>query len=207
MARRTSVIWHKLFPFIFWTKPQVDRKVLYLTFDDGPTREISDFVLRELSFRKILASFFLMGNKASADQTTLDRLLDEGHSIANHTYDHECGWWTSYDNYVKSVRYTDLLLQPYPNYNKKFRPPYGKVTLRQLFKLRNSYGIVMWSLMSEDYNTKLSPEECLKSLIDKTRSGDVVVFHDNKKSFPNLKYVLPRYLDDCLAKGYHFDLI
>ncbi|WP_109829247.1 polysaccharide deacetylase family protein [Reichenbachiella versicolor] len=208
MAKRVSAIWSYIFPSILWNKKIKEKKILYLTFDDGPTPMVTDYVLRELESRNAKATFFALGKNLETEVRLVKEILGAGHQLANHTYNHDSGWRVSSLKFSESISRTDALLNRYLKKNTcSFRPPYGKLTPSQFFKLKKTHQIIMWNLMSYDFDQSLSPERCLESLKQKTRSGDIVVFHDNSKSFHNLGFVLPRYLDHCLSQGYEFKLL
>ncbi len=195
----------KLFPKIVWSIPNVENKI-YLTFDDGPSSAIH-FILNELQQRGVKATFFCLGQNLVQDGTA-NEIIQQGHQLANHGYDHQGGWRVGLKPYVESVDKCQAQLESFSQSGKKlFRPPYGRFGLRQYLQLKKRYQVVMWSLMTGDFDQNIETEDRVRQLIEKTRSGDVIVFHDNEKSLDNLKKMLPVYLDACLARGFVFDLI
>ena len=195
MARRIPNILHSLFPRIIWNVDS-NRREIALTFDDGPTEEVTDYALNELGKREMKATFFMVGRNIDSNPDLLKRIVDDEHRIGNHTHDHNRGWRTSCRDYIESVQLADSVMKEAGiNPSNLFRPPYGQLTLNQYYKLRSDWQVVMWSLMAYDFDMELAPDKCLQSLISKTRSGDIVVFHDNAKACNTLKLVLPRYLD------------
>jgi len=205
--RRTPKIFPWLFPSIIW-KINTQKKKLFLTFDDGPSPPTSTLVLEELNKRNIHATFFCVGKSLKNFPEVAGQMICEGHTIANHTYGHQNGWKTDKGEYLQSIESCQHMIPTYhQNAKKVFRPPYGKMTLAQYGAIKKDYQVVMWSLMVGDFDDQLNQECCLKLAIEKTRSGDIIVFHDNERSAEKLKFVLPRYLDYCLDNGYDFGLI
>lgn len=182
-----------------WDRPCSEKKI-YLTFDDGPTPEGADFILDVLTERKALATFFCLGEQVSKYPELVKKIDEQGHLLANHGYRHLDGWTVSKKVYLDNKNKGDLeLSQVIEGEQRLFRAPYGH--------FRKGESTVMWSLMSGDFDNNLSKEKCLSLLTSMTRSGDIIVFHDNKISFEKMKWVLPRYLEYCVRKGFQFDLI
>src|ERR1700757_3048973 len=168
------------------------KKVIFLTFDDGPHPNITPFVLDELKKYNALATFFCIGKNVLQYDDIYRRITTEGHTVANHTHNHLNGWKTTNDiylaNIMKAKKYIDSDL---------FRPPYGKITklqLRQLTTERFRLRPVMWSVLSGDFDKELTPEKCLQNVIKNAASGSIVVFHDSEKAFERLQYALPGVL-------------
>ncbi|MBM3400397.1 MAG: polysaccharide deacetylase family protein [Bacteroidetes bacterium] len=173
-------------------------KVVYLTFDDGPHPEITPWVIEELSAYRAGATFFLIGENAEKYPDLIRLLEENGHKIGNHTLNHLKGWENPDDYYIENVIKASATLS-----GKLFRPPYGRIRLTQAKKLRNlGFEIVMWSLLSCDYDPKLNREKSLKKLIQNTRNGSIVVFHDSDKAFENLKFILQPYLEFLKNNGF-----
>ena len=205
--RRTPNIFPWLFPEITW-KINTHKKELFLTFDDGPSPQITTYVLRELKKRNIKATFFCQGQNLRDFSEEAEQIIKDCHTIANHTYRHQNGWKTSKREYLKSVEECQDMISIYnQNPKKVFRPPYGKISFSQYVAIIKHYQVVMWSLMIADFDDRINRESCLKLALEKTRNGDIIVFHDNEQSAEKLNYVLPRYLDYCLDNGYEFGLI
>lgn len=183
-----------------WRKPQKE-PTLYLTFDDGPIPKLTEWVLSELEKYSVLATFFCVGDNIRKYPQIFKKLLEQDHFIGNHTFNHLKGWETDLSTYLENVQLCQDALQ---NQSNLFRPPYGKMTTKQYQSVRKQYQIVMWDVLTYDFDISLSPEKCLQKSIQMTRNGSIVVFHDNLKAEKNLKYVLPRYIEHFLNQGYQF---
>lgn len=191
-----------LYPGLTWRMPSVE-KSLYLTFDDGPVHGPTEFVLDQLSRVSAKATFFCIGDNVRKHPDVFDRILSEGHAVGNHTFHHLSGWKTPVEEYVANVQQCDAVLQAGGKNPPLFRPPYGRITRRQISRL-NDYRIIMWDVLTNDYARDLSPEACLRGSLAATRNGSIVVFHDSLKAEKNMTYVLPRYLDHFASRGYSF---
>ncbi len=190
-----------LYPSLIWRMPD-DSKTIYLTFDDGPIPIVTPFVLKKLKAVNARATFFCIGDNVRKHPEVYHNLINEGHSIGSHTFNHLRGWSTPCDEYVanalKAIELTGSLL---------FRPPHGRIKKRQIQKLREEkpdLKIFMWDVLSADYDADVSPQRCLDNVLRHTQPGSIVVFHDSLKAFPRLEYVLPRALEVWQKKGYKF---
>lgn len=197
----------KLYPSLTWEKPTKE-KILYLTFDDGPHPTATPFVLDELAKYNAKATFFCIG-KNVVDQTALyKRILDEGHKTGNHTFNHLNGWKTSnekfFENIFEAAKYIDSDL---------FRPPYGRISKFQIKLLQESkennypsraFKIIMWSVLSGDFDLNLSPEKCLQYVLLNAKPGSIVVFHDSTKAWDRMSFALPKVLEHFSKEGYQF---
>ena len=193
-----------LYPSLTW-KMSAMEKELVLTFDDGPVTGPTEFVLDELSRTATPATFFCIGDNIRKHPQVFSRLCANGHTVGNHTTSHLNGWKTPADKYVTNVREFDSIAAD-AGYQKKtalFRPPYGRITGKQI-KALSGYRIVMWTVLSRDYDRHLSPEQCLRRTIDACGQGSIIVFHDSYKSRRNMEYALPRLIDHFGGKGYKF---
>lgn len=180
---------------------------LYLTFDDGPIPEVTPWVLDVLKSYNIKATFFCVGNNVKKYPYLLERIHKEGHLVGNHTYNHISGFGTTVKDYLNEVLQTqNVLNQILPYSTPYFRPPYGRITLAQARHISKTHKIVMWSVLSGDFDTALSGNKVLYKSLQYTQSGKIIVFHDSLKAFPRLEYALPRYIESCLKLGYHFDI-
>lgn len=188
-----------IYPKAIWRKEPTDKK-LYLTFDDGPIPEITTWVLDVLKQYDVKATFFCVGNNVEKHPAIFQRILDEEHAVGNHTYNHLNGWKTHSPLYLKNVSKCKELV-----HSRLFRPPYGKMKKTQFNILRRYYSIVLWDVLSGDYDKKTSPEKCLKNVVDKYRNGSIIVFHDNVKAWENLEYALPKFIEHALKEGYRFE--
>jgi len=204
MFHRTPFFLPLLYPDLVWRMPATEKEV-YLTFDDGPVPGPTDVVLEILDKYSIKATFFCIGDNVRKHPDVFNRVLEKGHQIGNHTFNHLKGWSTSVEEYVNNV---SLFNQQLKNGNyelkiKLFRPPYGRITRNQI-KALPEYKIIMWDVLSIDYNKNVSPEVCLKNSIAATRPGSIIVFHDSVKAERNMSYALPRYIEHFLEQGYTF---
>ena len=189
------------YPECVWRLP-TDGKDVYLTFDDGPTPEVTPWVLEELDKVGAKATFFLIGRNVEAHPEIVAQIRDRGHSIGNHCYNHEKGWVTADADYLESVAKTNALLQ-----SNLFRPPYGRIKKSQIAALKDRYKIIMWDVLSHDYDKRLTPEECITNVVDNVRPGSIIVFHDSVKAWPNLCTSLPEVLKQLSAAGYVFKVL
>lgn len=205
---KTTVFIKKLFPNYVWSIPNSENKI-YLTFDDGPTPEITAWVLEELNKFKAKATFFCIGNNIEKYPDTFKNIIDKGHSVGNHTFNHKNGWTTKTEEYLKNVRRcaTEIHNRQHAPH-MLFRPPYGKIKKYQSKKLRQlGYKIIMWDVLSADFDTSITPEKCLENVLKNVCSGSIIVFHDSQKAFKNLEYTLPKALKFWSENGFVFDTI
>lgn len=194
----------KLLPGYTWHR-KTSEKVLYITFDDGPIPVVTPFVMDQLRAYKAKATFFCVGDNLTKYSAIAEELLNEGHVLANHTFNHLKGWQTPYSEYLQNIALCEQELQKLLVNSRLFRPPYGRITGRQATQLRKEgYELIMWDVLTNDYDNSLSPEVCLQKSIQFTESGSIVVFHDSLKAQRNMMYVLPRYLEHFSRLGYTF---
>lgn len=176
------------------------KKELYLTFDDGPTPIITDWVLAELAKYSAKATFFCIGRNVERHPSVYQKIIYDGHSVGNHTYSHLKGWNVSNDEYFNDTELASQFIN-----SRLFRPPYGKIKHSQIKRLKsNGYNLFMWDVLSEDYNQNISEEQCLINVTDNTQNGSIIVFHDSIKASANLKYALPIVLKTFSDKGFVF---
>lgn len=187
------------------------KKEVFLTFDDGPIPVVTEFVLEALELRNAKATFFCIGDNIKKNPTVFNKVLVAGHAVGNHTMNHVKAWKSSHNNYIQNVmECTDVMLQNdiTDRIQPIFRPPYGQISHTKLRSLHNmGYKIVLWDVLSKDYNTEISPPQCLSNVIENVENGSIVVFHDSKKAFKNLQYALPKVLDILSKQGYSFKSI
>jgi peptidoglycan/xylan/chitin deacetylase (PgdA/CDA1 family) len=186
-----------------WSIPSGEKN-LFLTFDDGPHPEATPFVLKQLKQYDALATFFCIGKNVVTYPEIYKQILKEGHSSGNHTYNHLNGWRTSNDLYMK-----DIALASKEINSNLFRPPYGRITSFQAKNLKavmqgKEAKVIMWDVLSADFDIDCTPEQCLANVILPTVPGSIIVFHDSEKAFPKLQYALPRMLKYFSEKGYSF---
>lgn len=180
----------RLYPERVWAFSHVKDSV-FLTFDDGPIPEVTPWVLDELKKHNAKATFFCIGENVQKYPEIYKRILSEGHSVGNHTFNHLKGINTETSKYIENTLLAEKLID-----SKLFRPPYGKITSKQAKILQNKgFKIVMWNVLSYDYDGNISEEKCLQNVLKNTKPGSVVVFHDSLKAEKNLRYVLPKVLD------------
>lgn len=204
---KTPGIIQKIFSDYTWKiaekkdKSLSQSREIYLTFDDGPIPEITPWVLNTLEKYQAKATFFCVGDNIQKHPAIFQELLEKGHGIGNHTFNHLNGWKTSNETYFENIEKTEKAVR----HSKLFRPPYGKIKISQAKALINKgYKIIMWDVLSADYDQNISPEECLQNVINNAQNGSIVVFHDHVKAFENLKYALPKTLAYFIEKGYEF---
>ena len=198
-----SIQW--LYPERIWAFPRESNSV-YLTFDDGPIPEVTPWVLDELKKHNAKATFFCIGENVQRHPEIFRRILDEGHSVGNHTFNHLNGWKTEVSEYVENVLKCEEIFNSefgIQNSELLFRPPYGKIKSKQARALQQrGYKIIMWNLISYDYDTTLDKEKCLQNVLDNIEPGSIVVFHDSLKAEKNLRYVLPKVLEFCKVQNW-----
>ncbi|MDU1905697.1 MAG: polysaccharide deacetylase family protein [Dysgonomonas sp.] len=191
-----------LFPGGHWRIPVKNEKAVYLTFDDGPIPEITPWVLELLDKYGIKATFFCVGDNVRKYPEIYNQVLEHGHQVGNHTFNHIQGIKTLSKNYIKN---TDLASEHIKS--TLFRPPHGHMRLPQFWALRKKYKIVMWDVVTRDYSKRQTPEQVLKNVKQYTRNGSIIVFHDSLKAEKNMKYALPLAIEWLLEQGYVFKTI
>lgn len=207
MFHRTPSILPLLYPKLLWRMP-ADKKDLYLTFDDGPIPQVTEFVLEELSKQNIKATFFCIGDNIRKHPEIFKRIVNEGHTIGNHTYNHLKGWQTDSALYLDNIHKCDneIIVHCPLSIVNCFRPPYGRITPKQIKSIKDK-SIVMWDVLTRDYDATLSAENCLKGSLKAVRNGSIIVFHDSLKAEKNLRYALPRFIETCVKEGYTFNAL
>lgn len=189
-----------LYPQCSWNLPNPENKI-YLTFDDGPTPELLPFILKTLDEFNVKATFFCVGENICKHPHLFETLLEK-HVAGNHTFNHMNGWKNANYTYYKNIKRFDEVYQ-----SDLFRPPYGRISRTQAKHISKKYRIIMWDVLSYDYSARTSPKKCLRNVVKNTKSGSIIVFHDNKKAKKNLTYALPRAIEQLLSKGFIFDVI
>lgn len=202
---RTHRLVQRLLPGFTWRVPGPE-KAIYLTFDDGPIPEVTDFVLEALAPYHARATFFCVGDNLRRHPGIARRVAQAGHRLGNHTFHHLKGWQTPLADYLDNIALCQEALQPYEEAGRPplFRPPHGRMARDQYRQIRKHYQVVMWEVLTYDFDAGLPAEACLERAIRHTRPGSVVVFHDSLKARRNLTYVLPRYLAHFAGQGYQF---
>lgn len=192
----------RLFRHFVWHKDR-QQPIVYLTFDDGPVPGVTDYVLGELARRDMVATFFMVGDNVSKHPSLAKEVIEAGHSIGNHTFNHLNGSRTRDDVYLQNVKKCqEALAEVIGNEPSIFRPPYGRITKSQHAAVSNEFEITMWDVLTGDFDPKLDPKTCLGKSMKYTRNGSIVVFHDQEKTKDMLPKVLPNYLDWLSEKGF-----
>jgi len=193
---RTPALVKPLLKEFTWHVVGTGRSV-YLTFDDGPTPEVTPWVLDTLAAYDARATFFCIGRNAQVNPDLLARIRKEGHAVGNHTHGHPSGWNTPTKAYLRDV----LLCQAITG-TKLFRPPYGRISRQQSRALGKRFSLIMWDVLSGDFDTTINGERCLRNVVDHYEPGSIIVFHDSMKAEPRLRFALPRVLDHLVEEGY-----
>ena len=199
MFIKTPQFIQSFFPSLVWEKDNSEKNI-WLTFDDGPTPEITPFILQTLKDEDIKATFFLVGEQIETYPDLFQAIVKDGHLVANHSYSHKNGWISCNNTYVKDV---EKCQEKMPN-NTLFRPPYGKISPLQLKKLRTKFQIILWDVLSLDFCHYTTPEKVKNNVLKNTKNGSIIVFHNNQKSFKNLKPILKNTIQELKKKGYNF---
>jgi peptidoglycan/xylan/chitin deacetylase (PgdA/CDA1 family) len=198
---KTPVLIMKLFPELIWhfsRRENHEENKLYLTFDDGPTPEVTPWVLDHLREYDAKGTFFCLGRNVDRYPDIYRQILEEGHAVGNHTYSHLKGSKTNNIEYINDIELAGTNIE-----SKLFRPPYGRFRKSQIREIRKDYKIVMWDVLSQDYDQKINPGKCFSNIKENIRPGSIVVFHDSLKARDNLYHALPAMLERY-SKEYRF---
>ena len=201
---KTPVWLKKLYNNYVWDIKTTEKQ-LYLSFDDGPHPDVTPFVLDTLKKYNATATFFCIGKNVNAFPTIYQRILNEGHAVGNHTNNHLNGWKTQDEIYLDNILLADKTMQ-----SLWFRPPYGRITRSQFKKLhaaKKDVKVIMWDVLSGDFDLRISKEKCLKNVLKHSVSGSIIVFHDSEKANERMSYALPEALKYFSEKGYVFKKI
>jgi peptidoglycan-N-acetylglucosamine deacetylase len=210
-----QLYWHKnpalirrLYPQFLW-KIDTKAKVIYLTFDDGPIPEVTPWVLDQLSRFQAKATFFVIGDNVRKHPNVFQQVLEAGHRVGNHTFNHLNGWKTENPDYLKNVRLCHETMlsagwQTKTTEPQLFRPPYVRIRKEQSLALRSDYQIVMWDVITGDFDPSLDPNACYLKTKSSITRGSIVIMHDSLKAAPRLKFVLPRLLEHFTEAGWQF---
>ena len=199
MFVKTPKFIQRIFPSIVWRKENSQNNI-WLTFDDGPSPEVTPFILKTLKEEKIKATFFLIGQQIEKYPDLFDKIITNGHVVANHSYSHKNGWKSNLSNYLNDIKKCQKLMPK----NKLFRPPYGKVSPLKISYINKKYTIILWDIFSWDFDLNSKPQEIKTNVLKHTTSGSIIVFHNNKKSLNNLKIILKETIQELKEKGFLF---
>lgn len=189
------------FPQLLW-KVTTNSKEIFLTFDDGPHPEITPEVLDILDKYDAKATFFCVGENVKKYPETYASIIDKGHQTANHSYNHFNGWKKKNKDYFHNIEQCSQLVD-----SRLFRPPYGRIKTSQIKALKQHYKIIMWSVITYDFDQSITPTQCLENATKHTKAGSIVVFHDSEKASANLFYALPKFLEHFKKRGFVFKII
>jgi peptidoglycan-N-acetylglucosamine deacetylase len=206
------LMWH--YSNLLW-RVKTKEKIVYLTFDDGPIPMVTEYVLDVLKVNNVKAHFFCIGKNVVANPEIYKRVLDEGHLVGNHTMHHVNGWKTNMQDYIKNVVEASAVIK-----SNLFRPPYGRITKAQVDAITNyksAFGIwnlefristiVMWDVLSGDFDTNITAEKCYQNVVKNIQPGSIIVFHDSEKAFPRMQEALPRVLTWLQQNEYQVRLL
>lgn len=198
---KTPKIVKSIYKNVIWDLPNNDNKV-FLTFDDGPTKNITERILDILFSHNIKATFFCLGKQVEQHPEIFDRIIKEGHSVGNHSYSHLKGWNTEDKTYLDDFRKGEKLIQ-----SSMYRPPYGKIKRSQLKELTPTIKIIMWDVLPGDFSPKNSIEKIVSNTVNNTISGSIIVLHDNNKCGVKMLKTLPSIIEQLKSKGFSFEPI
>lgn len=199
---KTPSVVQKLFSSYTWRFSSVP-KVIYLTFDDGPTPEITEFVLTQLKKYNAKATFFCIGKNVKSHHSIYEQILSDGHTVGNHTFNHLNGFKVTNKEYLDNVKQASAHI-----HTNLFRPPYGKLRNSQgKSLLKDGYKVIMWDVLSGDWDQSITPDRSLRNVIENTTNGSIVVMHDSVKAKEKIYYSLPKVLAHFSERGYEFRAI
>ena len=198
MFVKTPSLTKYLFPSLVW-KQNTDQKKIWITFDDGPDETVTPYLINVLEKFNIKATFFIIGNQAKKYPELVKLIINNGHKIGNHSFSHLNGFSTNNNKYLEDVEQAKKYID-----SDIFRPPYGKITPFQIKNLKKDFKIIMWDIMSWDFKENIYPNKIYKNVIDNVENGSIILFHNNLKSYNNLKNSLEIILERLKDKGYQF---
>ncbi len=193
-----------IYPSLTW-EIKTKQKVLHLTFDDGPIPEVTPYVLDCLRKYNAKATFFCIGDNVRKHPSIYKQVIDEGHQVGNHTYNHLNGWKTNTKDYLHNIHQCNQFVE-----STLYRPPYGRITRKQIKEYHKQFPsnkIIMWDVLSGDFDLHINDEQCYQNVVKNSKNGSIVVFHDSLKALPRLEMALPRALEYWTNQGYRFDTI
>ena len=199
---KTPFLLRALYPSCTWKMP-ANEKAIYLSFDDGPHPIATPFVLEQLEKYNAKASFFCIGKNVVEHPEIYYQLIEKGHTVGNHTMHHLNGWKTEDDLYLQNIQEANAVIP-----SNFFRPPYGRIKKNQIRKILTDKSvpqeIIMWDVLSGDFDTTISGQQCLSNVLKNTEAGSIVVFHDSAKAWDRLQVALPATLAYFTQKGFQF---
>ena len=178
---------------------ETKRREVFITFDDGPHPDITPWVLDQLDKYDAKGTFFCVGDNISKYREIFDLIIERGHSVGNHTMNHLNGWKTEVDEYVLNVD----ACQKHHDFTM-LRPPYGKISKGQVGALKDRFSLVMWDVLSADFDQSIDGEKCTQNVLKNVHPGAIIVFHDSEKAESNLRYALPKVLESLTNERYAF---
>jgi len=194
-----------IYPNCIWRKP-ANEKVIYISFDDGPHPCATPFVLEQLNKYNAKATFFCIGNNVLSYPNIYESILHHGHAVGNHTYDHLNGWKVGTDDYINNIKSAGNLIA-----SNLFRPPYGRIKRCQIKSIKSDASlpqqIIMWDVLSKDYDASISAEKCYENVIKNVSSGSIIVYHDSNKAKENILNSLEKTIETLKSKGFNFEKI
>lgn len=202
LIEQPPLLYRLLFPEAIWRLKRKGRRIVYLTFDDGPIPEVTPWVLDLLDSYGVKATFFLVGDNVRRNPELLEEIRRRGHSWGNHTMHHLQGMKVTSLRYMRDLTEADRLID-----SPLFRPPHGLLRWSQAAAIKAHYNIIMYDLVTRDYSRKLSPEQVLDNVKRFARNGSIIVFHDSLKAEKNLRYALPRAIEWLKQQGYEFNAL
>ena len=198
MFVKTPSIAKYLYPSLVWKK-NTEQKKIWITFDDGPDEKATPFLVNLLGKFNIKATFFIIGSQAKKHPELVKLIINNGHKIGNHSFSHLSGYSTKNNIYLKDVEQAKKYID-----SDIFRPPYGKITPSQIKNLKKDFKIIMWDIMSWDFKENISSNKIFRNVMDNVESGSIILFHNNLKSYKNLKKSLELILEKLKEQEYQF---
>ena len=198
---RPPYLFRKLYPGATWRMSKTEKKI-FLTFDDGPVPGVTPEALSVLRTFGIKATFFCVGHNVEKHPDIYQQILDEGHTTANHTFHHVDGWNTSTKEYLDDVERCSQIVS-----SGLFRPPYGRMRPPQRKVIQRKFKIVLWDVLTYDFDKTISGEQCLQFALTNSREGSIVVFHDSEKAKERMLYALPKYIEEMKGRGFEFGVL
>lgn len=198
---KSPKIFDFIYPDLIW-RIHTKEKKLYLTFDDGPDKNVTPELLKILNQFNAKATFFCVGKKVEKSSVLLNKIIKEGHSIGNHSYHHLKGKKVATNVFLDDVNLCSTLIP-----TNLFRPPFGSIKQSQIKLLKDQFKIFMWTVMPGDFDKNISKEKCLNRAIKHTKKGTIIVFHDNNEAKDKVFYTIPRYIEYFQKLGYTFEAL